>query len=89
MHAKYAVFDRRVSIVGSYNMDPRSRTLNSESAIVFENKNLSRQLADMYYENDLDFSKQITIEDTVMFTDSADAVYQLEKDFGIFIEDDL
>jgi hypothetical protein len=43
----------------------------------------------MYYENDLDFSKQITIEDTVMFTDSADAVYQLEKDFGIFIEDDL
>jgi len=89
MHAKYAVFDRSVSIVGSYNMDPRSRTLNSESAIVFENKNLSRQLADMYYENDLDFSKQITLEDTVAFTDSADAVYQLEKDFGIFIEDDL
>ncbi|MEN8760490.1 MAG: phosphatidylserine/phosphatidylglycerophosphate/cardiolipin synthase family protein [Desulfobacterales bacterium] len=89
MHAKYAVFDRRVSIVGSYNMDPRSRTLNSESAIVFENRNLSRQLADMYYENDLDFSKQITLEDTVAFTDSADAVYQLEKDFGIFIEDDL
>ena len=43
----------------------------------------------MYYENDLDFSKQITLEDTVAFTDSADAVYQLEKDFGIFIEDDL
>jgi phosphatidylserine/phosphatidylglycerophosphate/cardiolipin synthase-like enzyme len=77
IHAKYAVFDCRVSIVGSYNMDPRSRTLNSESAIVFENKNLSRQLADMYYEN------------TVAFSDSADAVYQLQKDFGIFIENDL
>jgi phosphatidylserine/phosphatidylglycerophosphate/cardiolipin synthase-like enzyme len=89
IHAKYAVFDCRVSIVGSYNMDPRSRTLNSESAIVFENKNLSRQLADMYYENDLDFSKQITLEDTVAFSDSADAVYQLQKDFGIFIENDL
>ena len=66
-------------------MDPRSRMLNSESAIVFENENLSRQLADMYYENDLNFSKQITLEDTQTFTDSADAVYQLQKEFGIFI----
>ena len=49
MHAKYAVFDRRVSIVGSYNMDPRSRMLNSESAIVFENEILSGQLADMFH----------------------------------------
>jgi putative cardiolipin synthase len=89
IHAKYAVFDGRVSVVGSYNLDPRSRTLNSESAIVFENENLSRQLADMFYENDLDFSKQITLEDTKAFTESADAVYQLQKEFGIFIEDAL
>jgi phosphatidylserine/phosphatidylglycerophosphate/cardiolipin synthase-like enzyme len=89
IHAKYAVFDRRVSVVGSYNMDPRSRTLNSESAIVFENKNLSRQLADMFYENDLDFSKKITLQDTEAFTESADAVYQLKKEFGIFIQDAL
>jgi len=89
IHAKYAVFDRRVSVVGSYNMDPRSRTLNSESAIVFENENLSWQLADMFYENDLDFSGQITLEDTKAFTESADAVYQLEKEFGIFIQDAL
>ena len=89
IHAKYAVFDRRVSIVGSYNMDPRSRLLNGESAIVFENEYLSQQLADMYFENDLNFSKQITHEDTVEFTDSEDALYQLQKDFGILIEDEL
>jgi putative cardiolipin synthase len=89
IHAKYAVFDRRVSIVGSYNMDPRSRTLNSESAIVFENETLSGQLADMFYQNDLDFSKQITLEDTKAFTESEDAVYQLQKAFGIFIQDAL
>jgi phosphatidylserine/phosphatidylglycerophosphate/cardiolipin synthase-like enzyme len=69
IHAKHAAFDRRVSVVGSYNMDPRSRTLNSESAIVFENENLSWQLADMFYENDLDFSGQITLEDTKAFTE--------------------
>jgi putative cardiolipin synthase len=89
MHAKYAVFDRRVSIVGSHNLDPRSRNLNSESAIVFENKDLSRQLADLFYENDLAFSRQITLEDARAFTESKDAVYQLQKNFGILIEDNL
>jgi phosphatidylserine/phosphatidylglycerophosphate/cardiolipin synthase-like enzyme len=89
IHAKYAVFDRRISIVGSYNMDPRSRMLNSESAIVFENEELSRQLADLFYKNDLDFSKQITLEDTKAFTESTDAIYKLRKQFGTLIEDNL
>ena len=89
IHAKYAVFDRRVSVVGSYNMDPRSRTLNSESAIVFENENLSRQLADMFYRNDLNFSKQLTLEDTQAFSGSENAVYWFQKEFGILIEDAL
>jgi putative cardiolipin synthase len=89
MHAKFAVFDRRISIVGSYNLDPRSRALNSESAIVFESEELSRQLADMFYRNDLDFSKQITLEDTKAFTESKDAIYQLHKQFGTLIEDNL
>jgi len=89
IHAKYAVFDRRISIVGSYNLDPRSRALNSESAIVFENETLSLQLADIFYKNDLDFSKQITLEDTKAFTESTDAIYQLRKQFGTLIEDNL
>jgi putative cardiolipin synthase len=89
IHAKYAVFDRRVSIVGSYNMDPRSRNLNAETAIVFENEDLSSQLADMFYKNDLDFSRQITLEDTKRFVESEDAVYQFQKEFGILLEDVL
>jgi len=89
MHAKYAVFDRRVSIVGSYNMDPRSRGLNAETVIVFENEDLSGQLADTFYSNDLDFSRQITLEDTKEFTDSTDALYQFQKEFGILVEDSL
>jgi len=89
IHAKYAVFDRSISIVGSYNMDPRSRTLNAETAIVFENEDLSSQLADMFYKNDLDFSRQITLEDTKAFAESEDAVYQFQKEFGILLEDSL
>ena len=87
IHAKFAVFDRRISIVGSYNIDPRSRSLNSETAIVIENGELSRQLAGMFYENDLDFSRQITLEETKAFTESKDTIYQLQKQFGILFED--
>jgi hypothetical protein len=61
--------------------------LNSETAVVFENDNLSRQLAGIFYKNDLDFSKQITLEDTKEFPGSKDAIYQLQKEFGILVED--
>jgi phosphatidylserine/phosphatidylglycerophosphate/cardiolipin synthase-like enzyme len=89
IHAKYAVFDRRISIVGSYNMDPRSRTLNSESAIVFENEDLSRQLADMFYRNDIEFSRQITLEEAKSFAESTDTVYKLQEELGILFKDSL
>jgi putative cardiolipin synthase len=89
MHAKYAVFDRRVAIVGSYNMDPRSRMLNSESAIVFENETLSGQLAGYVLWNDLDFSRQITLEEAKSFAESTDAVYKLEEELGILFKDSL
>jgi phosphatidylserine/phosphatidylglycerophosphate/cardiolipin synthase-like enzyme len=89
VHAKYAVFDRRFSIVGSYNMDPRSRKLNSETAVVFENEYLSQQLADMFYKNDLDFSRRISQEDINKFIDSKDAFYEFQKKFGIMVEEEL
>ena len=89
MHAKYAVIDRYLSIVGSHNLDPRSRQLNSETVIVFENEILSQQLANTFYGNDLDFSKQITLEETNQFNESGDAVYKFQKEFGILIKDQL
>ncbi len=36
-HAKFAIFDQRAAIVGSYNLDPRSRYLSSETVMAFEN----------------------------------------------------
>lgn len=47
-HAKFAVFDRDLSIVGSYNLDPRSRNLNSESVVAYQNLKLAQQLASSY-----------------------------------------
>ena len=89
IHAKFAVFDGRMSVVGSHNMDPRSRALNSESVIVYENEDLSSQLAEWFYENDLDFSRQITMEEAKEFKAPKDLIYNLQKQFGDIFEDFL
>jgi hypothetical protein len=41
MHSKFAVFDGQRGLVGSYNLDPRSEKLNSETAMVFEQPELA------------------------------------------------
>ena len=45
LHAKVAVFDRRVTWVGSFNLDPRSAALNTELAIIIHGERLARQAA--------------------------------------------
>ena len=48
LHAKAAVFDRRISVIGSYNMDPRSRIWNSEIALMVDSEEFAATvLADM------------------------------------------
>jgi cardiolipin synthase C len=43
-HAKFAVFDQRAAIVGSFNIDPRSRFLNAESVVAFDHPDAVRDL---------------------------------------------
>jgi phosphatidylserine/phosphatidylglycerophosphate/cardiolipin synthase-like enzyme len=86
IHAKYAVFDRRYALVGSYNLDPRSEKLNSETAVVFENDNLSAGLAQIFYENDLAFSRRVTLEEANEFKEPTDVLYRLRKEFGGLFE---
>lgn len=53
LHAKVAVFDRSLTWVGSFNLDPRSARLNTELAIVIRSEALARQAAGMI-ERDLE-----------------------------------
>jgi phosphatidylserine/phosphatidylglycerophosphate/cardiolipin synthase-like enzyme len=89
IHAKYAVFDRRYALVGSYNLDPRSETLNSETAVVFESTDLATRLAAIFYENDMAYSRQVTPEDAREFNEPTDALYKLRKEFGELFEAEL
>jgi len=48
LHAKAFVFDRTTVFLGSANLDPRSRTLNTEVGIVIESPELAAQIIDRF-----------------------------------------
>lgn len=44
LHAKLVVIDRRLSFIGSMNLDPRSATINTEFGAVIDSPQLAREL---------------------------------------------
>lgn len=46
LHAKTGVFDRRITFVGSFNLDPRSTDLNTEMGLLVESETLANAVAD-------------------------------------------
>jgi len=51
LHAKSAVFDDSLALVGSYNMDPRSAYINTELVFVIEDKNVAKELKKLILED--------------------------------------
>ncbi|PMJ96389.1 phospholipase D family protein [Vibrio sp. 10N.261.55.A7] len=45
LHAKSAVFDNRIAVIGSFNFNLRSTYLNTESLLVIENQGVAETLA--------------------------------------------
>jgi len=89
MHSKFAVADRRVSLVGSYNFDPRSERLNSETALVFEQEQLSSELARWVVGHDLRYSSEVTLAEAAEFADPEDAIYRFRESIGHLFEEEL
>ena len=86
-HAKYAVFDRVVSLVGSHNLGPRSEKLNSETAIIYESRPLAERLTHLFYDNDMVFSKRISTAEAHEFHTPSKTLYWLRKKFGSLFEE--
>jgi putative cardiolipin synthase len=53
LHSKAFVVDRRLSMIGSYNMDPRSRIWNSEIGLLIDSEEFAEQVLAIM-ERDLD-----------------------------------
>jgi phosphatidylserine/phosphatidylglycerophosphate/cardiolipin synthase-like enzyme len=89
MHSKFAVVDRTLSLVGSYNLDPRSERLNSETALVFEEPGLAATLAGAVLEHDLRYCREVTPARAATFARPRDVLYRFRKQLGSAFEDEL
>jgi cardiolipin synthase C len=85
-HAKFAVIDRRVALVGSYNLDPRSERHNSETALVFEHRGLAEQLVALYAK-DLATSRRISDAEAAKFDKPTTVLERYKKQFAGLFED--
>jgi cardiolipin synthase C len=46
LHSKAMVFDRESAFIGSFNLDPRSRFINTEIGVMIDSPEIARQLAE-------------------------------------------
>lgn len=88
VHSKFAVFDRSVAIVGSYNLDPRSERLNSETAIVFKSDHVVGRLTEDFY-RDLQYSREIPPAEAALYNEPDDLLLKWEMDLARAVEDQL
>jgi len=65
MHNKYMIVDRKVGLVGSFNMDYASLK-NPEQILIFDNENLANELLG-YFNEDHKFAKKLTLEEINSF----------------------
>jgi phosphatidylserine/phosphatidylglycerophosphate/cardiolipin synthase-like enzyme len=89
MHSKYAVVDGVRGLVGSYNLDPRSEKLNSETAVVFLQPELAGALRRAFLENDLRYSREVTPEQAAGFEAPEDVIERFRKSIGHLFEQQL
>ncbi len=63
LHAKYGVFDAELALVGSFNLDPRSARLNSETAVAIREPRLAAPLARHFLRELLPKARRISLEE--------------------------
>lgn len=72
LHAKFAVVDGRVTVIGSHNLDPRSQGLNSEDAVLIDDPRIAEELGAYFTDKDLPLADRITREQAVAWVDPRD-----------------
>jgi len=89
MHSKFAVFDAQRGLVGSYNLDPRSERLNSETAVVFLQPDLARELRVKFLDEDLRYAREVTPEQAAAFEAPQSVIERFRKSLGQLFEKHL
>jgi putative cardiolipin synthase len=75
MHNKFIVFDRKSVFIGSFNLDPRSLTLNTEIGVMIDSPEIASQAAKVMDDGVLPGSAyHVTLDDNdrLLWTDETD-----------------
>ncbi len=72
LHAKFAVIDGRVTLIGSHNLDPRSQGLNSEDAVLIDDPRIAEELGAYFRDKDLALTDRVTREQALDWADPRD-----------------
>jgi putative cardiolipin synthase len=63
LHAKFFGFDRRFLFIGSFNLDARSKVLNTELGAYFESPDNARRLAEIFDEQIMFVAYRVQLDD--------------------------
>ena len=64
LHAKSMLIDETISVVGTFNMDPRSANLNTESFVVIRDEAVTQEMA-VYFEREMNSQNAWPTSDSV------------------------
>jgi putative cardiolipin synthase len=87
LHAKYALFDDDIALVGSYNLDPRSARLNSETALAIKDAAVTADLRKLFEQNDLPQSRAVSLEQARKWRSPKELGEQFELLFALPLKD--
>lgn len=83
LHAKSAVYDRRIASIGSFNFNLRSTYLNTESLLIIENKEIAQNLANTIEQAmQEDNSWRLNVEEDEVRWHSGDQNWDKEPETG-------
>lgn len=84
LHAKYMVVDQQFVFIGSANIDPRSKALNTEIGIMIKSKELALQTSELFQRtSSFENSYQVTISSSANKNDKnsdKDLIWLTEED---------
>jgi putative cardiolipin synthase len=84
LHAKTAVFDSQVAVIGSFNFNLRSTYLNTESLLVIENQSVAEKLADdIEQAMNIDNSWRLSLDEGNIYWNSDQKKWDTEPKTGL------
>jgi phosphatidylserine/phosphatidylglycerophosphate/cardiolipin synthase-like enzyme len=87
LHSKFAIIDKEILVIGSYNLDPRSKYLNSEDVVLIYSKQAAKKLMQFVKTEDLKNSEKIDMDKAKEWHSPKDLNKQFNLLFAMTLED--